>query len=146
MDVVVQLAVDGIGAAPLVCDIDVNPLTLDYGTVLEGSVTTLSTTVGNTGTADCTVDSLTLSGSPDFSLGAGAPATPFAVAPGATVDVPVDYSPPSPGADSGTLSVASDDPDEAVVDVALTGTAEAIVTPDINLDPTALDFGPVTVT
>ena len=115
-----SVALTGTGLL-LVCDIDVNPLSLGFGSVAVGSTATLSTTIGNTGTADCTVSGLTVSGSADFALNPGAPATPFTVAPGATVDVPVDYTPAEAGDDAGSLAIASNDPDENPVSVALTG-------------------------
>ncbi|RMF92421.1 MAG: choice-of-anchor D domain-containing protein, partial [Nitrospinota bacterium] len=140
----VSVSLTGTGVPPAgQCDIDVNPLALDFGSVQVGTTQTLVTTIGNTGNADCTVNSLTLSGSPDFSV-VTAPSTPFTVAPGASVDVTVEYAPSDVGADSGSLEIASDDPDEAVVSVSLTGTGFEPV-PDIDVAPLALDFGTVTV-
>jgi len=136
----------GSGAAPLVCDIDVSPLVLDFGSILEGTSSTLNTSVGNVGTADCIVNSLVVSGDPEFTLGAGAPGLPFTVTPGGTpVDVPVTYSPPAAGSHTGTLSIGSNDPVDPTVAVDLAGAANATPQPDINLNPVALDFGVVTV-
>lgn len=141
----VELALSGTGTTPSVCDIVVNPLLLDFGSVVEGTATTLSTSVSNGGSADCTVDSLVVSGDPEFALGAGAPATPFTLGPGGSSDVPVTYSPPAPGTHSGTLTIGSNDPAEPSIAVDLAGEATAAPVPDIALDPTSLDFGTVTV-
>ena len=132
---VVSVALSGSGVAPVLeCDIDVNPLALDFGSVEVGNTATASTSVGNTGTADCTVDSLTLLGSLDFTLGAGAPTLPFIVAAGGpSVDVPVDYTPSDVGDDSGLLSIGSDDVDEPTVDVSLAGTGVAPAILDLDI-------------
>ena len=132
---VVSVALSGSGVAPVLeCDIDVNPLALDFGSVEVGNTATASTSVGNTGTADCTVNSLALLGSPDFTLGAGAPSVPFIVAAGGpAVAVPVDYGPSDVGDDSGLLSIGSDDVDEPTVEVSLAGTGVAPAVLDLDI-------------
>jgi hypothetical protein len=127
-------------------DIDVSPLSLDFGTVAVGTTVTLTTTIHNVGGSDLTLSALTLAGSADFALGAGAPSVPFIVAGGGSVNVPVDYAPSGVGPDSGTLEIASDDPDEPLIGVALDGTGEAATAdPDIDVSPPSLDFGSVDV-
>jgi hypothetical protein len=105
---------------PAVCDINVVPLVLAFGSVEVGQTATLSVNVGNTGTATCTVNSLQVSGT-GFSLGAGAPTVPFQVAPAAKVTVPVNFVPPTAGNHAGALTIGNDDPDEGVVSVQLSG-------------------------
>jgi hypothetical protein len=126
-DPLVSASLAGTGIAPpTVCDIDVGPLTLDFGSITTGTTKTLSATVGNTGNGACTVGSLALSGSPDFTLNPAAPLTPFTiVAGGAPVTVAVDYKPLSAGADSGALDIGSNDPDESPVSISLAGSATA---------------------
>ncbi len=142
---VVALALAGNGVAPLVCALTVDPPALNFGSIVEGDSSTLSTSVGNAGTADCTVGSLVISGDPEFSLGAGAPGLPFTVTPGGTpVSVPVTYSPPAAGTHTGTLSIGSNDPASPTL-VGLTGAATEQLVADINLDPPSLDFLVVTV-
>jgi hypothetical protein len=138
----------GCGAAQ-VPDIAVNPQALDYGTVNVGITSTLSTAISNVGTADLTVTGLTfgVGSSADFALNPGAPMTPFTVAPSASVDVPVDYTPGEEGADSGSLEIASDDPDTSVVTVSLSGNG-IIPPPDqcvIGVSPPTLDYGTVEI-
>jgi len=119
---VISVSVTGSGTPAVAqCDIDVSPLVLDFGPVPLGSNATLSATIGNTGDFECAVDSLTLTGSADFALSPAAPATPFIVDPGGLIDVPVDYTPSDVGGDAGALEIASDDPDEALVTVSLSG-------------------------
>ncbi len=142
---VVSVSLAGTGVAPAVgCDIGVSITPLDFGTVVEGTTRTLSKTIGNNGDQDCIVNGLTITGSADFALNPAAPATPFALVPTTTVDVPVDYTPSSTGDDAGTLDISSDDPDQALISVPLAGTG-IIVAPDIDVTPVALNYGVVTV-
>ena len=124
------------------CDIDVSPLALDFGSVSSGTTSTLATTLRNLGNADCTID-LSLAGSADFALNPAAPALPIILPFGESVDVGVDFVPADVGADAGTLDIYSNDPDEGVVPVALSGTGLGV--PDIDLSPPSLDFGVVNV-
>jgi hypothetical protein len=123
-------------------DTDVSPTMLAFGMVNVGTTLTLTTTIRNLGTADLTVTELVFSGSPDFTLHPAAPLPPFVVAPGAEVEVPVDYTPSVQKAVTAVLWVVSDDPDEGVVWVSLSGTGIAC---DIHVAPLALDFGVVPV-
>jgi hypothetical protein len=80
-------------------------------------------------------------------LNAAAPSIPFALAPGSSAEVPVDYTPGEAGGDSGTLAISSDDPDTPVLSVALIGTGVQPPVNECNIDvsPLALDFGSVEV-
>ncbi len=102
-----------------VCNIAVAPTTLAFGTVNIGASRTLSTTVSNSGTAACNV-TLTRTGTTEFAV---APPLTFSVAAGGSQNVSVSYTPTNGGADTGTLSVASNDPDTPIVNVALTAPA-----------------------
>ena len=114
-----------------VCDIVVDPLSLDFGTVTLGASSTLATTVTNNGGAACNV---TL-GEPANTVFAVAPPLTFNVAPGGLQNVSVTYTPTQAGTDTDTLVVNSNDPDSPTVNVALTGTgAEAVVCVPADLD------------
>ncbi|RMF88735.1 MAG: choice-of-anchor D domain-containing protein, partial [Nitrospinota bacterium] len=140
----IQVPLSGNGIQPPpACGLDVTPLQLAFGTVTVGTTATLSTTITNVGNLDCNITGLTTSGSADFALGAGAPAPPFVLSPGASVAVPVDYSPGDSGADSGTLDISSDAPGTPLISVILSGTGTTV--PDIAVSPTSLAFGTVTV-
>jgi VCBS repeat-containing protein len=133
---VVFVVLQGTGVPPVgACDIDVSPPALDFGPVEVGDAATATTSVGNTGTGDCTVDSIIVIGSsPDFALGAGAPSWPFTVvAGGSPVDVPVEYAPSDLGDDNGLLSILSDDFDEPTVEVSLAGTGVAPAILDLDI-------------
>jgi hypothetical protein len=77
-------------------------------------------TISNTGAADLTVTGLAITGG-EFSF-VSPPATPFTItAGGQPVNVTVRFSPTALGGQSGSLDITSDDPDEALVSVSLTG-------------------------
>ncbi|MDH3644789.1 MAG: choice-of-anchor D domain-containing protein, partial [Gammaproteobacteria bacterium] len=126
-------------------DITTTPSSLDFGALAVGSTATLTTTVGNIGGTDLTVTAIGVSGSPDFALGAGAPAVPFTVAPGGSVDIPVAYSPAVVGSHAGSLDIASNDPDEPTVAVGLQGSGASSAACDIAANPLALDFGAILI-
>ena len=75
----------------------------------------------NTGGADLQVNSVSVvAGGTNFSVLEN-PTQPFLVAPGAHVDVTVRFAPDSPGVKLGTLEIASNDPDEGVINLEMTG-------------------------
>jgi Putative Ig domain/Abnormal spindle-like microcephaly-assoc'd, ASPM-SPD-2-Hydin len=104
-----------------VCTVGVNPTSLAFGSVNVGSTKTMTTTISNSGTANCTVSSRTVSGT-GFALGSGAPSVPVTIAPGANVSMPVNFAPTVAGAASGTLSIGT-------TAVGLSGTGATVVTP-----------------
>ena len=79
--------------------------------------------------------------SADFTLLTAEPPGPLA--PGATFDVEVEYSPSDDDPDTGTLVVTCDDPDTPEVSVPLSG--GLLPQPDIELSPADLDFGSMDV-
>ena len=65
--------------------------------------------------------------------------------PGQSCTLVVTFTPTALGPQSATLDIASNDPDTAIVQVSLTGTGTDVIAPDIVVDPTAINFGSVTV-
>jgi len=86
-------------------------------------------TVANTGSAQLNVSSLTASA--PFSV--VSPAVPFSVAASASMIVTVRFSPTSTGAQSATLTIASNDPTHPTVTVAIAGTGSAPTSSDVVL-------------
>ena len=123
-------------------DINLNPAALDFGVVTIGNSSTLSADIENLGNAELTVTSITLAAGTSAEFTFTDP-TPIIIPPGGSQAVTVTYTPVDVGLDTGGLDIASDDPDEPTVTLALSGTGEAAPTPDINLNPAALDFGTV---
>ncbi|MGD8590288.1 MAG: choice-of-anchor D domain-containing protein [Chromatiales bacterium] len=126
-------------------DIAVSPLTIDYGAVTVDTTQTDSVVISNTGTDDLTVSNLSLYGSTEFSL----PSSPgsLTIAPNASVEVVVEYTPVDEGQDSGTLDIESDSPGEELISVALAGTGVPVVVDECvaSVDPTSIDFGSVEI-
>lgn len=113
-------------------DIQVAPLSLDFGSVPVGTTAMLQTTITNVGTADLTVTSLSVQGAPQFALGAQAPSAPFVVPVSGSIIVPVEFV-SALGNHFGTLDIVSDDGDEPEIGVnlAASGSATEIVDLDI---------------
>ncbi|MBK6898369.1 MAG: choice-of-anchor D domain-containing protein [bacterium] len=111
-------------------DITAGATDLAFGTQHIGGTATRPFTVTNDGCEPLTIDTLTSSHA-DFSI---APAGPITLAPGAMQLVTVTYAPAVPGPVSGTLTIASNDRDEPVIVLPLSGTGLAppaiAVTPD----------------
>jgi hypothetical protein len=86
-----------------------------------GTSTTQIVTISNIGNAGLTISGISLApGSNGFTI-TSAPTVPFVLSPGATADVVVTFAPSAAGLFSGTLRIASNDPDEGLVEVALRG-------------------------
>jgi hypothetical protein len=114
----------------------VSPLALDFGDVAVGSSAALMVTGTNLGAADLVVSGIDFGAgsSPDFSV-TSAPALPATLPPvasdpvGGTADVEVAFAPSAQGVASATLEIASDDADEPVVAVALSGNGVSVEPP-----------------
>lgn len=116
-EVTVSISLRGLGTttAP---DIDVTPTNLDFGSVVLGQSADQTFMVRNIGTGTLTINTMT-SNNPRFSL--VSPTGSFTVAAGDQQTVTVRFAPTTAETHSGTLSITSDDPDEATVVVNLTG-------------------------
>ena len=103
------------------------PTALDFGPVFVGGSAQRTATVSNPGTDVLTVTGVTLD-HPDFT--ADAPAA-FTLAPGQSRIVTLTYAPGAPVPATATMVVASDDPDEPELAVALAG--QGVVAPLIGV-------------
>jgi subtilisin family serine protease len=112
-------------------DIALSGNALEFGSVYIGGSQTRNLVVTNAGTDLLNVSSITAN-SPDFT----ASLSSLSLAPGASQVVGVMFRPLTPGARTGTLTVASNDPDEGSLGVALSG--EGLVPPDIGISPASL--------
>ena len=126
-------------------DIAVEPSSHDYGDVEIGTSASQTFVVSNEGTSDLEVTSVSLVGTNanEYTIASGG--DPFNLAPGATHDVIVDFSPSSEGSKSATLRFESNDPDENPLDVALSGNGVAAPVPDIAVSPSSYDYGDVEI-
>ena len=111
----VALAGTGIPVVVNECVPVVDPASLVFGSIELGNTLTLTTTVTNNGTLECAVEAAVASTSGEFSLASD---SLFLVAPGASVNVDVDYSPADLGDDAGQLTLTFPD---RTIDVPLSG-------------------------
>lgn len=111
-----DIEIDAVGPAP---DVAVTPGNLAFGTVSVGMNKDLALTIKNEGDAELLVTWLRTHNG-DFSIPA-LPALPMEVAPGASFDITIRFSPAHTGTQSGSLRITSNDPDKEVLSVSLTG-------------------------
>lgn len=123
-------------------DIEVTPTSVDFGTVLIGQSADRTLTVSNVGTAPLVVNGFTF-GNAQFAW--VSPKLPFTVDAGRRQTVTLRFTPAAAGPQTGTLNMSSNDPDEATVSVELRGAGTTTAVPDIDVTPTSLDFGSVTI-
>ena len=129
----VNLGVSGTGAAQAFPAIALAPDSLDFGTVTIGGSASRTTQVQNTGNATLNVLGISLcSGTP--ARFTWSPAAPIAVAPGQGATLTVTYQPTDAVVDSGCLAIASDDPQNATVDLSVTGTGSQTPVAGLDID------------
>lgn len=123
-------------------DIDVSPAEYDFGEVELGTSSTVIITISNAGCGDLTVDSIEFAAgsSADFDI-ATVPSLPAVVAPDSTLaDVVITYTPSAAGLASAVLNIGSNDPDEPLVAVSLSGTGVVVEPPPSEQIQATLDF------
>jgi len=104
---------------------------LNFGGVFVGVTQTLKIHVSNAGTDVLNITSISAN-APEFTVSVSS----LTLSPGQSQDVPVSFHPTSAGVKSGTLTVTSNDADEASLQVSLSG--EGLIPPDISVSPTSL--------
>ena len=117
----IEFSVPPLGGQTAGPDVNVTPESVSFGSVETGSSVDSDVLVANVGSGPLSVTATTLSG-PDaglFSIVSGGGS--FTLQPGQSRTVSVDFSPAAVGDFSASLTVASDDPDEAAVSTALSG-------------------------
>ncbi len=102
-------------------DIAVNPAAMNLGEVTIGSNASQTLVVSNAGNAALQVTATSLTGSHagEFTIASGG--APFTLAPAATHNLVLRFTPASAGAKSANLNLTSNDPDENPLVVAVTG-------------------------
>ena len=124
----VDVVLTGAGIVP---DIAVEPESLDFGQWTIGTSGTGTVLIANHGQADLIIDSLGWldGGSADFAM-AALPSLPLTIEPNGLVELEVVYTPTAAGAAAATLVIASDDPDQPAINLAVSGQAiSPVVTP-----------------
>lgn len=140
--VLVSVLVDGwLLAAP---EIEVSPLDLDFGSVVVGDSKALVTTLRNVGTEELTVSGVGF-GEGSSQAFAVVAASPTVLLPGASVAAIATYTPASATRKTATLEIESDDADESLVLVSLSGVGIVFPTGGIEVSLERLDFGAVAI-
>jgi hypothetical protein len=111
---------------------------LEFGPVIIGASRSLDLTVRNGGTDTLIVDRIATS-HPDIAVDRES----LSLEPAESETIEVTFNPTSPGALEASLTLWSNDPDEAEKTVPLTG--EALLPPRIRLPAASLDFGSLDV-
>ena len=133
--VVVQLK--GNGVSP---NFGLAPTTLDFGAQLVGRASSVHTAdVTNTGSATLKVTALTIGGTNASAFAQfSTPPLPATVAPGSKLTLALTFTPGAVGPADGTMTIASDDPNNAAAVLKLTGLGVSTL---LGVSPTQLDFG-----
>ena len=124
-------------SAELLPAIKVAPRNVDFGTVIFGTSATATVHVRNVGDAALNITDLSV-GSADVSFTSLSPV----LQPEEAVDTVLTWTPTGPGDLNDSLEVSSNDPDDPVVQVALTG---IMTGGDLQITPATYDFGTLTV-
>jgi hypothetical protein len=125
---VAEVVLTGTG---IVSDIAIEPVSLDFGQRVVGTSAAQNMTIANHGDAQLIVQSIAWAdgGSADFAISA-MPAMPLVIEPNGLVDLEIVYMPTVAGTAAATLEIASDDPDQPVINLTVAGKAVApVVTP-----------------
>jgi hypothetical protein len=132
--VTVQKGGDGEGPG-----IEVSPKLLNFGVVSRGEEAAVrSFVVSSVGATNLTVDGLQIDGEAAGSFSVLSDTVPTVLPPGAEVTVDVAFVPLGANDQIATLSVFSDDPDQAIEQVELFGGGAV---PELQISPDPLDFG-----
>ena len=110
-------------------DIEVSPISHNFGKVKLGTSRTIVVTISNVGNGKLTISGIGLE--TDFAI-TSAPTASIVVEPFSTTDVEIRYAPTVIGYNSAVLKITSDDPDESIVEVQLSAVGIKI-TPIANI-------------
>ena len=132
-----DIPVAGTGTAP---EIGVIPESVNFGIVPIGSNKTDTVIVSNEGSADLVIAGLSIVGAEDFTLASAE--IPVSLEPSGTHEMTVTFEPSSDGEKNGLLRIESNDADEGMKDVPLTGGGTQ---PDIQVIPSSHDYGEVPI-
>ena len=134
-----NVPLSGTGVAVPAADLTLSPTSISFGQVMVGSKATKSLTLTSSGNAPLAISAITVSGA-QFSN--GATSLPVTLQPNQQLTLTVTYEPTAQGADSGTLTVESNDTSGPAT-VSLGGSGTTAPSPQLTVNPTAVNFGDV---
>ena len=138
-ELLVQVDLEGKGIVTPVPDIRVWPPSIDFGNVVVGASQLKTLWIYNDGGGTLQISSITSNRSQFVAL-----TTPD-VAPDSVAAVSIRFTPTFLGIRTGTLTIASNDPDESSITVSVSGKGVSSTVPDISVSPSSLAFGEVNV-
>lgn len=118
--------------------LNVNPESIDFGTVRVTQTADRTVVLSNAGGTDLVVSSISDPTGP-FSI-VDKPAVPLTITPGSSVTLTVRFSPIAVVTVSGSFSINSNDPQRPSVTVQLTGTGFGTPIPDLIITPVVIEF------
>ncbi|MDY6904680.1 MAG: choice-of-anchor D domain-containing protein [Thermodesulfobacteriota bacterium] len=125
--VTISLSGTGVPVVVTAPDISVTPVTHDFGDIDVGSSSAaVSFTITNDGDADLSVTDIANSNTADFTVntGDGGCGDSFVLAPAASCTITVTFNPSTDGDRTADVTISSDDPDEPVATVTLSGAGD----------------------
>jgi hypothetical protein len=128
----------GIGGVANACTVAATPAAVQFGLVQANRTATLGVLVQSAGGQPCTVSNFVLNGNPELTL-TSAPA-PITLQPGETERIAIEYTPTQNGNHTATLAFTSNDPNQPIVSVPVSGSSFPT---DIVVSPPDVDFGVV---
>ncbi|WP_162524351.1 choice-of-anchor D domain-containing protein [Halobellus captivus] len=143
-----------LGATGVEQDIDLGTQSVTFDRTRLGTTTTATFTISNPGNAPLNVSDLTLAGTDSDQFEVVEPSvsggSPLTIAPQNSREVTVEFAPPTDDvqeakdgtAQTATLLVQSDDPDEGTLQVDLSGTGK---TPELRVSSDAIRFGSTSI-
>ena len=120
-------------------DINLSETSIDFAEVELGKSLTKNLMISNVGDAALLISSMT-SNNTQFTI-----TTVSTISPGATLAIPVKFTPASEGLKTGLIAITSNDPDESTVVISVKGSGIKFPMPNIRVSPSILDFGNVEV-
>jgi len=125
--------------------ISVQPTSIDFGTVSTGTTANETVTITNTGNADLDINGIAQPGSPFTVTGLS---TPVTIGAGQSEQFTAQFSPTAAGPNSGSIVITSCDESSPQLSIPVQGLGDDSCGqncfPEIDIDPTNLDFGDLT--
>ena len=115
--------------------INVSPASIDFGSVRATTTATQTVTVTNQGAVDLIISNIS-NPTGVFAI-ANKPATPITLATNQSVNLSVQFNPPTTGSFAGSFTISSNDPTTPFVTVNLTGIGTAAPVPNLEITPPA---------
>ena len=108
----------GFGVQPVTtCTIIPSKSSIDFGNVTVGTTNVVKTTISNIGLTNCTIFSISLTGSNDLAL--IAPQHPVELGPNGFLEVGIRYTPTNVSISAGTLEIVSSDESNTVQTISM---------------------------